>query len=171
VKLRLFLLDMATQPTKKRGGLYCVCGGPGGVSCTNSAGKPGISMHKFPSKEKKPDEWKLWVQFVRKHRPDFTPTLSSAICSVHFERSCYPLRYSLGVPSPLKPRSLYLKPGSVPTIDTVVPKTPESARNRRKVSTKLMFLPVLCLSCDWLKTKDEKFLHIVDNSRNAREPR
>ena len=125
------------QPSK-RGGLYCACGGPSGVSCTNSVGTPGISMHKFPSKEKKFDEWRLWLQFVRKHRPNFTPTRYSAICSAHFERSCYPLRYTLSIPSPLKPRSLYLKPGSVPTIDTIVPndlQTSNSARKRRKVST------------------------------------
>ena len=134
---------MTTKVDKKRGGLYCVCGGPGGVSCTNAAGTPGISMHKFPNKDKKLDQWKLWVQFVRKHRPSFTPTNFSAICSAHFERSCYPLRYSLDVPSPLKPKSLYLKPGSVPTLDTVVPddlQTPVSARQRRKVSIQFKFL-------------------------------
>ena len=132
---------MAMQPTKKRGGLYCVCGGRSGVSCTNSASTPGISMHKFPSKEKKAGLWKLWVQFVRKHRPNFTPTLYSAVCSAHFERSCYPLRYSLDVPSPLKPKLCYLKPDSVPTIDTVVPDNlQKSARKQRKVSTLLKFL-------------------------------
>ena len=65
--------------------------------------------------------------------PNFTPTLYSAICLAHFERSCYPLCYSLDIPSPLRPKLFYLKPCSVPTIDTVVPedlKTPESARKR-----------------------------------------
>ena len=114
-KGKLLLVDMATQETIKRGGLYCVCGDPAGISCTNSTRTPGISMHKFPNKEKKPNEYKLWVQYVRKHRANFTPTNFSAICSAHFETSCYPLRYSLAVPSPLKPKALYLKPGSVPT--------------------------------------------------------
>ena len=137
----VFSLRMASQQTKKRGGLYCACGGPGGISCTNSTRTPGISMHKFPRKEKKPQEYKLWVQFVRKHRLNFTPTNSSAICSAHFETSCYPMRYSLGIPSPLKPKAMYLKPGSVPTKDTVLPQdipTSGIARRRRQVTFTLI---------------------------------
>lgn len=98
-----------------------------------------ISMHKFPNKRKNPKEWRMWTRFVRKHRPNFPPTEFSVICSAHFEPFFYSQRYSFGIPSPLKPRSIYLNPGSVPSVDSVIPQElfkliPESARRQIKVS-------------------------------------
>ena len=45
----------AQQKALKRGGRFCVCGSPGGVSCKNTTHTPGIIMHKFPSEKL---EWK-----------------------------------------------------------------------------------------------------------------
>ena len=70
----------------KRGGKSCAAGGPGQISCTNNSYSPGISMHIFPSNPKVRAQW---VKFVRIHRPDFVDTEYSALCSVHFEESCF----------------------------------------------------------------------------------
>ena len=72
-----------------------VCGGPGLRSCTNIAGirntyhVEGILMHKFPANE---EQRKIWIEFVRKYRPNLTPTNSSVICSAYFETSCFESR-------------------------------------------------------------------------------
>jgi hypothetical protein len=58
----------------KRGGRYCVRGGPGGVICKNSTHTPGIIMHNFPSDKTRSDERRLWTKFVRRHRVNFSPT-------------------------------------------------------------------------------------------------
>ena len=46
-------------------------------------------MHKFPANE---EQRKIWTKFVRKHRPNFTPTNSLVICSAYFETSCFESR-------------------------------------------------------------------------------
>ena len=102
---------MASSTKRARGGKFCVCGGPGLRSCTNTYHVEGISMHKFPANE---EQRKMWIKFVRKHRPNFTPTNSSVICSAHFETSCFATRYHIGVPDELKPKPRYLLEGSVP---------------------------------------------------------
>ena len=123
---------MASSAKRSKRGKYCVCGGPGLLSCTNTYNVEGISMHKFPKNE---EQRKLWVKFVRRHRRDFISTSSSVICSVHFEKSCFATRYNVGIPNELKPRSRYLIPGSIPTKDTILPEEkPVTPREKRKVS-------------------------------------
>lgn len=125
----------------KRGGRYCVCGGPGEVSCKNTTHTPGIIMHKFPSEKTRPDERRLWTKFVRKHRVNFSPTEYSVVCSAHFEPSCYPQCFSLNIPEDLRPKARYLKPDAIPTIDVVqletdteLKETPVSKRQKRMVN-------------------------------------
>ena len=130
---------MAEQSASKRGGNYCVAGGPNKVSCKNKTYMPGISMHYFPREEAVRQKW---IRFVRKHRKDFVPSKSSTLCSAHFEEKCFEHRsISLmgeGEQQPLKMKRILTK-GSIPTRDTVVPySSPASARKRRKVS------PFLC---------------------------
>ncbi|CAB4007828.1 THAP domain-containing 2-like [Paramuricea clavata] len=126
----------------KRGGRYCVCGGPGGVSCKNSTHTPGIILHKFPSEKTRPDERRLWTKFVRRHRTNFSPTQYSVVCSAHFEPSCYPQSFSLDIPEHLRPKARYLKPDALPTIDAVpvetdkLKSTPVSKRQSRMVNMK-----------------------------------
>lgn len=126
---------MASQgDDRKRGGRYCVCGGPGGISCKNSTHTPGIITHKFPSEKTRAQERKLWTKFVRRHRADFSPTHFSVLCSAHFESSCYPPCYSLDIPEHLRPKASYLSPGAMPTIDMVpLEPAPVSGREERKV--------------------------------------
>ena len=124
--------SMASSTKRARRGKFCVCGGPGLRSCTNTYHVEGISMHKFPANE---EQRKMWIKFVRKHRPNFTPTNSSVICSAHFETSCFGTRYHIGVPDELKPKARYLLEGSVPTKDSVVlEEMPATSRTKRKVS-------------------------------------
>ena len=109
--------DMA-EGVVKRGGRYCVAGGPNKVSCMNTSYTPGISMHRFPKDE---GLRRQWTQFVRRHRTKFTPTEYSALCSAHFEPTCFERKLSLGSEATDKqPRNL-LKRGSVPNVDTVEP--------------------------------------------------
>ena len=126
----------------KRGGKFCVAGGPGQISCTNNSYTPGISMHVFPKNDK---VRATWTKFVWTHRPEFQPTGSSTLCSVHFHESCFTrLRLSAvqadtsesedsGSTKPREKR--ILERGSVPTIHAAN-KAPEegepSDRDRRR---------------------------------------
>ena len=65
-------------------------------------------MHKFPANE---EQRKIWIKFVPKHRPNFTPTNSSVICSAYFETSSLNLasRVSRRMPSSSVSRSHFLR--------------------------------------------------------------
>ena len=128
---------MSSSTKRARRGKYCVCEGPGLHSCTNTYHIEGISMHKFPENE---EQRKIWTKFVQRHRPNFSPSSSSVICSAHFDKSCFATRYHLGIPDELKPRARYLLPGSVPTKDTVIlDDTPSTARAKRRVSNNCIY--------------------------------
>lgn len=140
-KQLLASLSMDPEAKRAKRGKYCVCGGPGLASCTNTYNVEGISMHKFPENE---ETRRQWTQFVRRHRPDFSPSNSSVICSAHFEKSCFHTRHNIGVPDELKPRARYLVPGSIPTRDTIALEqedAPMTPRERRVVCMS-MFYPV-----------------------------
>ena len=79
------------MPSKKRGGLYCSCYGPNDTSCSNTSYTEGISMHLFPANN--PVIRQKWIDFVSIHRPGFQPSRFSAVCSGHFEDSCYHQRF------------------------------------------------------------------------------
>lgn len=119
---------------KKRGGRYCVAGGPKNISCTNTSYTDGISMHVFPKND---DARRKWTRFVQRHRPNFSPSSTSALCSVHFEVSCFERNISLdlGDQAPSNTLKKFLKRGSIPTIDCAVSSEPRetSSREKRKV--------------------------------------
>ena len=116
---------------KKRGGLYCVAGGPEGRRCTNCTHTEGKSMHAFP---KDPSTRRLWTKFVQLHRSDFLrPTNTSVLCSDHFNTSCFAFRFG-----DLNFRR-QLEKGSLPTIYTPEkcesnPEKPLPEREKRLVS-------------------------------------
>ena len=89
-------------------------------------------MHLFPKDEQ---QRKQCVKFVRKHRPEFTQTTSSTICSAHFEDSCFEIRNLLGVPNTVKPKAKYLIHGAVPTKEIFAAEETKnmSSREKRKV--------------------------------------
>lgn len=126
----------------KRGGKYCVAGGPNGTSCKNGTYTEGISLHLFPqvkntgteADKEKARTRALWVKFVRRHRHDFEVTATSVLCSVHFDQSCYNKNVEIADMVGFKKR---LKPQAIPTIDVagVQKEIPAStARARRQVS-------------------------------------
>lgn len=43
----------------------------------------------FQKEETYSQRRRKWISFVRKHRPYFTPTSNSCLCSAHFEKSSY----------------------------------------------------------------------------------
>lgn len=141
---------MADKRPAKRGGRYCVAGGPNKTSCTNTSYTEGVSMHYFPSAE---DARQKWTKFVRRHRKNFTPSKSSSLCSVHFEDSCFeqrPAVYSEDRVESIRFKRFLIK-GSIFTRDTVVPySSPESSRKRRKVSESIVVL----FCCSLLVTLD-----------------
>ena len=119
----------------KRGGKYCVAGGPNKVSCQNTSYSPGLSMHYFPSDQ----TLRLkWTRFVQRHRANFQPTKTSVLCSAHFEESCFTKKLSLVEPDIGKGSKRVLNKGAFPTRDTIVPEaaaTQElSSRGKRQVS-------------------------------------
>ena len=110
--------DMADNVVK-HGVRYCVASGPNKVSCKNTSYTPGISMRRFL---KDVHLRRLWTQFVWRHRANFESEYS-ALCSAHFEPTCFQRKLSLGDEAADKlPRTL-LKQGSVPNVDTVAPPT------------------------------------------------
>lgn len=111
----------------KRGGKFCRAGAPNNVSCQNTSYTPGISMHQFPSDDK---TRKKWVSFVHKHRPTFKLTKHAALCSAHFEESCY-TRPLLELGSTEKSKRILIT-GSVPTRDTIIPVGAVVLTERRK---------------------------------------
>ena len=136
------------QFTAQSGGQYCVAGGPNNESCKNSSSTEGISMHSFPANE---DTRKKWILFVRRHRPNFEPRRYAALCSIHFEPSCFQQRYLLSEvggesSAPTKRR---LAKGAVPSIHcaNVAPSNTQeaalSAHDRRQVRHMFCFDTVL----------------------------
>lgn len=103
-----------------KGGKYCVAGFTHQRSCRNSSRSEGISMHMFPRNEKKRA---AWTSFVRKHRPNWNPTSTSALCSAHFCGSDFTQRLDINVPPAVDrtPSSIsckrFLNSEAVPTVD------------------------------------------------------
>ena len=128
------------KKTERKGGRYCVAGAPNDQSCKNNSHTPGIRMHQFPTD---PILRGKWIQFVRRHRANFNATSTyTSLCSAHFEESCYerPMLVNMELPEGLKLRS-FLKKGSIPTRDAVVPPAPEvlSERRKRQVRQSLLY--------------------------------
>jgi len=80
---------MAEKKASRSGVTYCAAGGPNKANCPGKTGMPGISMHYFPRDETVRQKW---TRFVRINRKDFVPTKSSALCSAHFDSSCFHLQ-------------------------------------------------------------------------------
>lgn len=99
-------------------------------------------MHQFPSDPKVRAEW---VKFVQRHRVDFGEPVNkhAALCSAHFEPSCYSMAFGLSLEGMEKwKRNKILLKGSIPTRHTVLPVVPEelSDRKRRQVRTFQLYL-------------------------------
>ena len=120
----------AAKPVK-HGGKYCVAGAGNNKSCTNTSYTPGISIHLFSSDPKIKEEWVSFVQKLRKDFNSVSVKKNTALCSAHFEESCFS-RPVLGLDD-VKFKRVFLR-GSVPSIYTVAPETTFTAREKRKVS-------------------------------------
>ena len=121
---------MADVRNRRVSGKYCVAGGPGLLSCTNSSQTPGVSMHLFPSNEV---TRRKWTKFVQKHRPGFKPTKTLVLCSIHFA----PDSLARKIDFKDQPSVRRLEKGAFPTIDVAVKKgedAPITERERRTVS-------------------------------------
>ncbi len=122
---------------KRRGGRYCIAGGPVNTSCMNTSYSPAIKMHQFP---KNPDVRHKWIKFVQKHRPSFkNPSKHASLCSAHFEESCYHRPLVLENSTGVSWRRNFIQ-GSIPTRDSLNLASPKklSARKKRQVRPKLL---------------------------------
>ena len=128
---------------RKKGGKYRVAGTVNGISCKNGSYTPNVSVHKFPAD---PGTRNAWVKFVRKHRPHFTPSRLSVLCSAHFKASCF-TRMSGVVPEDSSTKQIRnLHKGSVPTRDTTsLPMNDEASARTAKTSKQSYFLQMLSL--------------------------
>ena len=77
---------MADKTKRESGKMYCAAGSRSAENCSNKSGLPGITMHYFPSDE---SLRRKWIRFVRINRKDFVSRKSSALCSAHFDESCF----------------------------------------------------------------------------------
>ena len=51
-------------------------------------------MHMFPRGDK---QRAAWTKFVRRHRPGWNPTTSSALCSAHFQGNDFTQRLDIDI--------------------------------------------------------------------------
>lgn len=109
--------NMADKRIKRLLGKFCAAGRPGGVSCNNTNATPGVSMYLFPTNEVSRNQW---LNFVCRHRPDFRPTKTLVLCSVHFTPDCFTRRIDLIDSSEDVSKNRHLIKGSVPTIDAAI---------------------------------------------------
>ena len=52
----------------------CVAGGLKGIHCGNNQYTPNFSAHDFPNRHKDHKQHMQWVHFVRRYRPNWSPT-------------------------------------------------------------------------------------------------
>ena len=138
-------VQQGQRAKRKKRGKYCVAGTVNGISCKNGSYTPNVSAHRFPVD---PATRNAWVKFVRKHRPHFTPSGSSVLCSTHFKACCF-TRMSGVVPEDSSTKQIRnLHKGSVPTRNTTsLPTNNEaSTRQRRQVSKAIFCKLSLLLS-------------------------
>ena len=131
--------NMSASSTVRETGKRCVAGGPGKISCGNSQHTPGVSIHHFPNKDKEKNRHMQWVRFVRRHRPNWSPSSQSILCSIHFDNSSSTMRRdvaaSLGIKS-------ILTSDAIPTIDAAnfLPDLDDMPlQNKRKVNRQALF--------------------------------
>ena len=110
----LFIMASTSKSCERLGGQYCVAGLPNGVGCQNGQYTEGKSIHEFPNKAKEKSRHQSWLSFVRKHRPNWTSSNSSILCSDHFEESCFARNRANAMELGMKIR---LKADAIPTID------------------------------------------------------
>ena len=91
-----------------------MAGLPNGISCTNGQNTEGAFVHTFPLKGKDRIRHKDWVRFVRRHRPKWSSSNLSFLCSDHFDESCFTKNQEIDAKLGMKRK---LKPDAVPTID------------------------------------------------------
>ena len=110
----LYIMASTSTPCKRGGGQYCVAGLPNGVSCQNGQYTEGKSIHELPNEAKEKSGHQSWLNFVRKHRPNWNSINSSILCSDHFEESCFARNRANAMELGMKMR---LKADAIPTID------------------------------------------------------
>lgn len=111
-------------------GKYCLTGGPGLLSCSNSSQTPGVSMHLFPSNKVTP---RKWTKFVQKHHPGFKPTRASVLCSIRIAPDSFARKIDCKNQQSVR----RLEKEVFPTIDVAVQKgedAPITEREQRTVS-------------------------------------
>ena len=91
-----------------------MAGLPNGISCTNGQHTERKSIHTFPLKETDRKRHQAWVRFARRHRPKWSSTNSSFLCSDHFDESCLTKNQEIAAKLGMKGK---LNPDAVPTID------------------------------------------------------
>ena len=131
---RTLKMEETFRTTVKRGGKYCVAGAAGNKSCQNTSYTNGISMHRFPKNE---ETRRKWTNFVRRHRPNFSPTSTSHLCSAHFAPTSFTRRLDIGIGDGVN-LNRTLQSGAFPTEDTVISTAEEKGptvtpRQRRQV--------------------------------------
>ena len=150
---RIAKMEAAKKKSRGGKGRYCVAGAPNDTSCMNHSYTPGVSMHLFPKNEQ---QRRQWVSFVRRHRAGFTPSATSALCSIHCKPTDFVRRVdiNLGDSSGNITRQRRLEIGAVPTIDAAgaIPRKTKTERDRRKERKVCKFRPKFFTSTTLLST-------------------
>ncbi|XP_033725226.1 THAP domain-containing protein 1-like [Pecten maximus] len=135
-------------------GRRCVVAG-----CSNTAGN-GVSAHTFPADTK---TFNAWKSFVRLTRADWEePTKHSAICSEHFNPTCFDAQYEIKAKLGFSTKRR-LNPGSVPSI---YPK-----RDRDDLNEAFLSSPVtIGIQCDLLSNEPSKDVETPSTPRKPEPP-
>lgn len=94
--------------------------------CTNQSGMQGISMHKFPRVNDRPEIRSQWIQNVNREEK-WTPSVHARLCSKHFTKDCYEIHFEKYLGDKFSKRAPKLKDDAVPTI---FPKVDEAKRRK-----------------------------------------
>ena len=132
-------MDSTSKSCKRCGGRYCVAGLPNGISYTNGQHTEVKSVHTFPLKEKDGKRRQAW--FVRRHRPKWSNTNSSFLCSDYFDENCFTKNQEIAAKLGMKRK---LMPDAVPTIGLSLADTgntiDQSLTDRAKRQVRLIYV-------------------------------
>ena len=114
---------------------------PNGRSCTNGQHIEGKSVHTFLLKEKDRKRHQAWARFVRRHKPKWSSSNTSFLCSDHFDESCFTKNQEIAAKLGMKRK---LKPDAVPSIDLSLADTADtidqSLTDRAKRELRLIYV-------------------------------
>ena len=119
---------------------------PNEVSCTNGQHREGKSVPTFSLKETDRKRHQAWVKILQRHRPRWSSTKLSFLCSHFFSESCFTknreIPAKLGINRKLKPDAFpTINFSLADTVDTIDQSLTDRAKRQVRLIYVLVFRP------------------------------